>query len=92
MILERSTLTPSQRSFLSALCSVGSTRSDAKLSAIIVGINPTFPNEQMNKLLAMLQGEEEGLILAIQSPTRSRPVLSHDIGWMSGYVFGIFLS
>ena len=92
MILERSTSTSSQRSFLSALCSVGSTRSDAKLSAIIVGINQSFPNEQINLLLALLQGEEEGLILTIQSPTRSRPVLSHDMGWMSGYVFDMFLS
>ena len=92
MILERSTLTPSQRSFLSALCSVGSTRSDAKLSAIIVGINQSFPNKQINLLLAMLQGEEEGLILVSQPPTRSRPVPSHDMGWMSGYVLGIFLS
>ena len=71
-----------------------STRRDAKVSAVIVGINETFPQEQMNWLLALLQGEEEGLILASQSPTRSRPVLSKDMGvdeWICFWYFFVLV-
>jgi len=54
-----------------------STRRYAEFSAAIVGINENFPHEQMNRLLALLQEEVEGLILrlASQFPTRKEQLL-----------------
>ena len=44
----------------------------AEFSAAIVGINETFPHEQMNRLLAMLQEEMEGLVLRLASQFQGR--------------------
>jgi hypothetical protein len=43
------------------------TRRYAEFAAAIVGINETFPHEQMNRLLAVLQEEVESLILRLAS-------------------------
>ena len=43
------------------------TRRYAEFSAAIVAINETFPHEQMNRLLALLQEEMEGLVLRLAS-------------------------
>lgn len=53
------------------------TRRYAEFSAAIVGINETFPHEQMNRLLAVLQEEVEGLILKLanQFPNRKEQLL-----------------
>ena len=44
----------------------------AEFSAAVVGINETFPHEQMNRLLAMLQEEMEGLLLRLASQFSGR--------------------
>ena len=41
------------------------TRRYAEFSAAIIGINESFPHEQMNRLLALLQEEMEGLVLRL---------------------------
>jgi len=53
------------------------TRRYAEYSAAIVGINETFPHEQMHKLLAFLQEEVEALILRLASsfPARKEQLL-----------------
>jgi len=53
------------------------TRRYAEYSAAIVGINETFPHEQMNRLLAYLQEEVEGLILRLAGsfPDRKEQLL-----------------
>jgi len=48
------------------------TRRYAEFSAAIVGINETFPHEQMNRLLAILQEEIEGLILRLAAGFNNR--------------------
>jgi len=48
------------------------TRRYAEFSAAVVGINETFPHEQMNRLLAMLQEEMEGLLLRLASQFSGR--------------------
>merc|ERR1719427_652935 len=48
------------------------TRRYAEFSAAIVGINETFPHEQMNRLLAILQEEIEGLILRLATSFTNR--------------------
>jgi len=48
------------------------TRRYAEFSAAIVGINESFPHEQMNRLLALLQEEVEGLILRLASQFNKR--------------------
>jgi len=49
----------------------------AEFSAAIVGINESFPHEQMHRLLALLQEEVEGLTLrlASQFPARKDQIL-----------------
>lgn len=53
------------------------TRRYAEYSAAIVGINETFPHEQMHKLLAYLQEEVEALILRLAGsfPARKEQLL-----------------
>jgi len=53
------------------------TRRYAEYSAAIVGINETFPHEQMHKLLAFLQEEVEALILRLAGsfPARKEQLL-----------------
>ena len=48
------------------------TRRYAEFSAAIVGINETFPHEQMNRLLAVLQEEVEGLIIKLANQFGNR--------------------
>jgi len=48
------------------------TRRYAEYSAAIVGINETFPHEQMHRLLAYLQEEVEALILRLASSFSTR--------------------
>ena len=48
------------------------TRRYAEFSAAIVAINETFPHEQINRLLALLQEEMEGLILRLAGQFSAR--------------------
>ena len=48
------------------------TRRYAEFSAAIVGINETFPHEVMNRLLALMQEEMEGLVLRLASQFQGR--------------------
>jgi hypothetical protein len=53
------------------------TRRYAEFSAAIVGINETFPNELINRLLAQLQTEVENFILrmAAEFPQRKEQLI-----------------
>lgn len=48
------------------------TRRYAEFAAAMVGVNETFPHEQMNRQLAVLQEEVEGLLLRLASRFPSR--------------------
>ena len=48
------------------------TRRYAEFYAAIVAINETFPHEQINRLLALLQEEMEGLVLRLASQFSAR--------------------